>query len=577
MKRWSDIALSSALFLRERAVAPLATRLARRPRAAAGVTVAFLALFFFGTGLMGLDFGRHWDEPYQITGLTECVTKLTLFPQRYIYNGLYFALGVPVLFVLTARPFGQALGELLRTATPIGDPGTVPAVRALQRSADNALQSHAYLLGTRGFFLAISSLAVVWVYLTMRRLYPRRYLPAVAAAAFVAGCWELQYHARFIAVDAPMASLAALELLLLTLAFAAQSPSRATRWYCGAAVAAGLMLACKATGAFGLVPIAVFPWLTFETLGCRPGRRLTLTLLGLLVLFVVAFVFSPAVFLDPFRYITQFRVTQSDYNLRAIDHPHYVTGVFEHIRRLSVWFLAVVPSRFALPALCFSGLALVGVAELFRRHKRLTLTWLAFAAVSVAGLATNHLLIVRNDLMLIPFMAVAFGVGVMAVSDRLRRLDLKCALALLVAGTFVANGTWLYAAGRSVQTTTEATINAAVQHDIEHHPRPIRVSPALHDLMKASLNRYYRCQPAALDQPAPRSVLLKFSEYDDPRWRANRFHFHKALYSSWEVNYDWNSPAWIGHFYSQRVARIKLDDARAIGLDMRAYWDCIPR
>jgi hypothetical protein len=254
-----------------------------------------------------------------------------------------------------------------------------------------------------------------------------------------------------------------------------------------------------------------------------------------------------------------------------------VTGFFEHLRRLSVWFLAVVPSRLVLPALCFSALALVGVVELFRRHRRLMLTWLAFVAAVVLGLAPNHLLIVRNDLMLIPFMAVAFGAGVMAVGDRLRRLDLKYALALLVAGTFVVNGTWLFAAGLSVRTTTEATINAAVQRDLERHRRPIRVSPALHDLMKVPLDRYYRCQPAALDRPVPRSVLLRFSEYDDPRWRANRLHFHKALYSSWEVNYDWNSPAWIGKFYDQRVARITLDDARAIGLDMTSYWDCLPR
>lgn len=577
MRRLSDLSLSAALFLQERAIAPLAARLARRPRAAAGITVAFLALFFFGTGLLGLDFGSHWDEPYQISGLSECVGKLTLFPQRYIYNGLYFGLGVPVLLALTLRPFGTALGELFRTATPIGDPAAGPAVRAFQQSAQNALQSHAYLLGTRGLFLAISTLTVVWVFLTVRRLYPRRYLPAVAAAAFAAGCWELQYHARFIAVDAPIAAFAALELLFLSHAAAAPSPGRATRWYCGAAVAAGLMLACKATGAFGLVPIAVFPWLMSEMPGGRARRRLALTLLGLLVLFVTAFVLSPAGFLDPFRYVAQFRVTQGDYNLRAIEHPHYVTGFFEHLRRLSVWFLAVVPSRLVLPALCFSALALVGVAELFRRHRRLTLTWLAFVAVTIAGLAPNHLLIVRNDLMLIPFMAVAFGAGVMAVGDRLRRLDLKYALALLVAGTFVANGTWLFAAGLSVRTTTEATINAAVQRDLERHRRPIRVSPALHDLMKVPLDRYYRCQPAALDRPVPRSVLLRFSEYDDPRWRANRLHFHKALYSSWEVDYDWNSPAWIGNFYNQRVARITLDDARAIGLDMTSYWDCLPR
>jgi hypothetical protein len=577
MKRLSDLSLSAASLLRERAHAPVAVRLARRPRAAAGVAVAFLVLFFFGTGLLGLDFGRHWDEPYQITGLAECIQKLTLFPQYYIYNGLYFGLGVPVVFVLTARPFAAAVGDLFRAPPPIDQVGSLPAVRAFQQSAAHALRSPAYLLGTRGLFLAISTLAVVWVFLTVLRLYPRRYLPAVAAAAFLAGCWEFQYHARFIAVDAPIAALAALELLLLTCAATAPPRGRATRWYGGAAVVAGLMLACKATALIGLVPIVIFPWLVPETSGGRARGRLLLTLFGLLVLFVIAFVFSPAVFLDPFRYIAQFRETQRQYNLGAIDHPHYVTGVFEHVRRLLVWFVAVVPSSFVLPALCFSGLAAVGGAELFRRHRPLTLTWLTFVAALIMGMTPNRLLIVRNYLVLIPFMAVAFGAGVMAVGDRLKRPDLKYALALLVAGTVVADGAWMFTAGLSVRTTTEATINAAVQRDLERHRRPIRVSPAIHDLMEPTLEQYYRCQPAVLDQPVPRSVLLRYTEYDDPKWRANRLHFHKAVYSSWEVDYDWNSPAWMGKFFTQRVVRITLDDARAIGMDMSHYWDCVPR
>lgn len=576
MKRPSDLSLGAALFLQERAIGPLVALLARRPRAAAGVTVALLALFFFGTGLLGLNFGSHWDEPYQVTGLSDCVSRLTLAPQFYIYNGLYFGLGVPALLSLTARPLGGVVRELCRAQPPIGEPTGWPVVRAFQGAADGALHSQAYLLRTRGLFLALSTLALVWVYLIVRGLYPRRFLPALAATVFLAGCWQFQYHARFIAVDAPLAAFAALELLCLTRAVTAPSPGRLVRWYCGAAAAAGLMLAGKATGASGLVPIAVFPWLAAGMLGGGARRRLALTLLGLAVLFVVTFVFSPAVFLDPFRYMAQLRATQRDYNLTAIDHPHYVAGFLEHVRRLSVWFLAVVPSRFAAPALCFSGLALVGLGELLRRHRRLTLIWLTFVAAALAGLTTSKLLIVRNDLVLIPFMAVAFGIGVTVVGDRLRRPDLKIGLALLVVGTVIANGIWMFTAGLSVRTTTAGTIKAAVQRDLEQPPRPIRVSPALHDLMKVPLDRHYRCQPADLGHPVPHSVLLKFAEYDDPRWRANRLHFHRAVYSSWEVDYDWNSPAWIGNFYDQRVVRLNLDDARSMGLDMGAYWDCLP-
>src|SRR4051812_31386344 len=52
---------------------------------------------FFVNGLLGLDFGGHWDEWYHMKVISESLQRLTLLPEACSYGGPYFMLGYPVI------------------------------------------------------------------------------------------------------------------------------------------------------------------------------------------------------------------------------------------------------------------------------------------------------------------------------------------------------------------------------------------------------------------------------------------------------------------------------------------------
>src|SRR4029078_2827063 len=98
----------------------------------------------------------------------------------------------------------------------------------------------------------------------------------------------------------------------------------------------------------------------------------------------------------------------------------------------------------------FCALALCGLVARVRGETRLTLSWLTLVVFFTLVFARNHLLIVRQYLMFIPFVALCFARGTTVASDsiaahRCRRLP--PALAVLVAGGMVANGVFEFRQG----------------------------------------------------------------------------------------------------------------------------------
>lgn len=151
-----------------------------------------------GTGLWGLDFGLHWDERvWQIGPVKTMIRTGILLPGYYTYPSFdYWLIGCLTLpDMLIAWMLGPAATE-----------------RVL-----SIVDSPAYLLRLRAVFLLISSLGVVWVYLTMLRLRGST-LEAMLAACLLALSWEVAYHLRWVATDGVLMQFGALTLLLSVMA-----------------------------------------------------------------------------------------------------------------------------------------------------------------------------------------------------------------------------------------------------------------------------------------------------------------------------------------------------------------------
>ena len=222
----------------------------------APLSVLGLIGFSIVCGAIGIDFGWHWDEHYHVSGVRECVDGLTLWTHLYIYGSVYFYLGLLVVSAHNLGFLAAFFREVARKSDgAIVDLAGYDSVKRFQQSAHELLVSNRYLLETRMVFFCISALAALWVYLTVRKLYPGRYGGALGAAAFVALSWELHYHARFIAIDAVVAQLMAAELYLLSSTWTASRLPSFLGCYAGAAVVAGILFACKATGLAALTNI----------------------------------------------------------------------------------------------------------------------------------------------------------------------------------------------------------------------------------------------------------------------------------------------------------------------------------
>lgn len=396
-----------------------------------GASIVLLAFVcFLVTGLAGLDFGFHWDEPLQLTLVNTTVSTGSFLPHDfYNYPSMTYWLSLLAVF-----------------------PKVVDASKV---TADD------FYLNARAVFLVATSLGGIWLYLSLRR--PAGELGAAFGGATYLLSYQLAYHARWIAPDAVMASATALFLWLLVVAW--ESPST---WHTTLpAIAAGIATATKYQGAILLVPVA----LIFVRRWRAEPSTLTRQLRGLLL--------SAAAFVTTFLVLTPGAILENHEFFADIRHEndHYRTthGLFkgvtpydlhDHVRyfwRLVRYVVLSLPSHIPVLSLLVFALAVVGLVTLLRRD-----LWFA-VVVTLPGLlaalyfSTLTVFVVRNFLFLFPFLAFLAGIGVAKLAERARA---KVACIVLVAGlsvVMIVNGAWLVHASRTIADTSPA----ALVHDTE--------------------------------------------------------------------------------------------------------------
>jgi len=566
-RRYAD-ALARGTTALSKPILWLCERFSTRPFAVFTL-VLFLALFFIN-GVLGLDFGSHWDEWYHTQVVSASVQHMWLLPEAFSYGGPYFTFGYPVII---AHQWRNLLGILrdLRFQPSGMDPSAFPSVQQFKAGAAALFASPNYLLQVRGVFLGVTTLSIIWAFCGALRVWPRRYGVALAAAAFMAFSWELGYHARWVAIDAPLAQFCALELFLYCGAWRAPSEGPAVRWYCGAAAAAGAVYACKMTGGFALFPILLTPLLRPSRLTL--ARRLSLVALGAVIFVLVSFALSPDFYLDPLRFLHVVRGGSADYNSTGPTYPHYVT-FGEHALRMLVWLIGAVPSPFRPIAFGFSAVALVGFLRLLRRETRMTLCWLSFMVTFAAIFTHNHLLIVRQFLMFVPFAALCFASGTAVLWDFLRDRDPRAAAAFagLVALGMIANAVFESVQAWHVTRDTPASVADAAARDLLSERQPIRMSRPVQELLRGRLGDAYACHPADLKDDKVKNFLAYHIEHE---WMANRLHSFRRVYGASELDLDYYS-TWFGRSRPFRLVEVSVDVTKRLGRNMAVDVDCFP-
>lgn len=562
-------AISRAGLAASNTVLWVADRLATRTAAVALLAV-FMALFLID-GLLGVDFGSHWDEWYHTQGVGGCIQRMSFMPDGLSYGGPYFTLGFPVVVAHQWHNLVDILRDM--RAQPFRmDPAAFPSVAKFKAEAIGLVNTPQYVIEVRSVFVAVTTLTILWAFLASLRCQPRRWGVALATAAFMAFSWEVGYHARWVAIDAPLTQFCALQLFLFCAAWRAPSDGPALRWYCASAAAAGAVFACKLTGVFAFLPVPLLPLVRRSS--WRPSKRVAVAALGTALFVLCSFALSPEFYLDPLHLLNVFRSGSADYNSTGTSYPYYV-GLWEHVWRLMMWLFLVVPSPYLAIAIMMSVVTLIGLGTLLRREPRMTLTWMTFLASFIGVFTHNHLFIVRQYLMCTPFLALCFGRGCATLWDLFRRRDRRLAAAfvtLLTVG-FVLNGVFEFGHAWRITRETQATMDHDLASDLKAHLAPVRMSRPVYDRVRPMIEGAYRCYPSDVNDKSIPHFIAYAMEHE---WPSNRLYLFNRVYGADEINMNFYS-FWLGRVHSLRMVDIPMSTMVKLGRQMSVDMDCYPK
>jgi hypothetical protein len=172
-------------------------------------------------------------------------------------------------------------------------------------------------------------------------------------------------------------------------------------------------------------------------------------------------------------------------------------------------------------------------------------------------------------------MAVAFGVGVIAIGTALeRRPWARRALGAALAAIFVFNAGWLVMADHSVRTTDRYTILAELRDHIDDTDHDLVVSPRLARALDGYLEEHFECtsEGAIADLHDPR-VAFYFRDHNPWRYKAVRMGFYERVFGPLDANYDWYT-LWKGKWEHQRIIWMTPEHASEMSLVMNSYLRC---
>jgi dolichyl-phosphate-mannose-protein mannosyltransferase len=500
-----------------------------------GLPPLLLVTLFAVTGLRGINFGFHWDERgSSLVAARTMVVNGVFLTRPYVYPG------VGKMLVLV-----PALDDAVRAWWHGADGRQILAAMTAAFDAPN------YLLEARSVFVVVCSLGILWVYIGVWAL-TRRWWQATLAAAILGLSWELAYHARWLVNDCLLAQFSALCLMMLALYHCRQRAG----WLWAAAIAAGFAIGTKYTAVLLLGPVMLQAALrTPATL-----RQRATSVMQVGVIAVVSYlVTTPGTVLDPVIFADGIKEILAVY---IKGHWGYtVTPGFPHLWMLLRYLAFALFSPYAPIAFVFFASAIAGGMLYLREDRRLAATLIGFPLLFAAFFCWNYsVFIVRNFLLLAPFLAVLCARGLAEALLRLRWPVARFALAIMIGCALAANAAWLISAGESIRHHDDGAAALEAVAYVRDHPRTrFRVSPKVTSL---AAERGLALSANAVQGDADQVVFFARAEGERPtRWIVNDPWLTRAVFGPREVNFNYYS-TWEG---PDRVVVMTLEKARAAG------------
>lgn len=471
--------------------------------------LAILFVFSLACVWTGVDFGKHWDENYNVRArVADSVKNGSILPGWY-----YFPSGLHEIALAALSP--EAVDALVQG-------------KDVRQVLLETIPSQRYLLRLRRIVGLLSATAILSIY-AAAFFWRRSHGEALAAASIAACSWELQYHSRWVTADPLLAAAGALTLLLSLAAARRSSP----RLLWGAAAAAGIGCGIKYPGG-ALLIVVLAAALTLQ----QPLRRVLQCGVSFVLVFLVT---TPALIVAPgtvFDHLTeQIRIYSSHWSI------YTVAGPVEHARLLGEYLALVQLAPIPAIAGLFFLAALAGAVVAFRADRRAFAILAAFPAFYLTYFSLQKVMIVRNMLVLIPFLAVLGGIGLTRIVTLVRSSGLRALVGSAMALLVLTCGAWLAHAASTIQQPPEEYVASAAAWVDEQPTGTVALSNGVARL----LERYDGKQRPRLSPRDPRveRVVYLAKELRHSQHVANRRDTTEMWFGPYEVNFNYY-PTWAG-------------------------------
>ena len=492
------------------------------------IVLVLLIAAFLWTGSIGLDFGLHWDEALAFEEVTRPLETGVFLPRSYNYASMLFDIGT-VALLPTTIPFLIKTGK---EATPlysqkyseiVSESKVAPLV--------NYAKSKAFHLRFRWILVVISSLTGLWVFLAVRACQ-RSGWEAVFATAVILTSWEIAYHSRWVAPDALQMQFGALWLVLFALAL--NSPTRPLTWLRFSAAAAGLAAGTKYQGGFLFVPVIAFAVITIRSSGGQSRTIVREIFLNTVIFSLVFLMTTPGFILEPLAFWQSVRHIGHQY---STGHYGYTVNAFgQHGYLLFCYLSCVLGSPWLLPAAGIFLMAVLGLGVMWKERPMAAILLMSAPLLYGSFAISFRVMMVRNYLLLAPFIAFFSARGAYCIWKNLVTVWLRSAFLVCLIGIFAANTLFLWIAARTIIPQKSQRARDVVEYLTNHPNERFYLSRVMAEFLT---NQNVTLSNTTENPNKADRFLFHSDEADRTKFICNRPFQYRLVSGRLEVNFNY--------------------------------------
>ncbi|MEK7484217.1 MAG: phospholipid carrier-dependent glycosyltransferase [Planctomycetota bacterium] len=398
--------------------------------------------------------------------------------------------------------------------------------------------------------------------------FRRKIFESLLGGILVLSSWEVAYHSRWAMPDTLQIQFAALTMMCVTFALNNKT-EKSFQWLSLGTIGAACNCASKYHGGVFLLMTCLATFYLGKKQAI-PTVVIFKKIFKLLILFSFSFfLLCPGILLQPLNFFDDLASRIVNYSL---GHGGYTVQPFwEHGELLILYLSQVLFSSYSPIALFFFVFSFFGVYTSWKSDRWGTAILLSSPLIFFLYIITNKVMIVRNDLQIVPILAFLSAIGLGELREKISKRFFKISFEVLLGILLFFNIYWLYYTSETIAKSSEIDFI----HNIESHLKTHSNQKFFlsHSVFK-NLESHY---PSNLSQAFPNIVtasqeadsylFLLFeafaaNENDWVKLKANRQYIYQMVSGTYDVNLTYY-PTWAA---SHKLMVISISQALEMGI-----------